>query len=138
MLYTAADVATCIAEVFQETRTIDRRRRDPWLVGFELRRSVTLLDLSGAWPTRVGASMAINSGPRSRARRWSQRIYESYPHIEGLSYASTMNANRPALMLYERATDSLPVRPVFHRALADAAMTAALVRAAAALNYLVI
>jgi hypothetical protein len=49
-----------------------------------------------------------------------------------------MNANQPAIVLYERATDSLPARPVFHRALADAAMTAAIVRAAARFNYAVV
>jgi len=138
VLYAAENAATCMAEVFQDSRTIDRRRRDPWLAGFELRRAVTLLDLRSAWPTRAGASMAINSGPRARARRWSQVIYEAYPRLDGLYYASSMNANEPAIMLYERAADSAPARPVFHRALADAAMTAAIARAAGRFNYAVV
>jgi hypothetical protein len=138
VLYTAENAATCVAEVFQDSRTIDRRRRDPWLAGFELARSVRLLDLRSTWPTQAGASMAINSGPRSRARRWSQAIYDAYPRVDGLYYASSMNANQPAIVLYERATDSLPARPVFHRALADAAMTTAIVRAAARFNYAVV
>src|SRR4051812_24906663 len=36
VIYVALDTIAAIAESFQETRTIDRRREDPWLVGFEL------------------------------------------------------------------------------------------------------
>ena len=82
--------------------------------------------------------MAINSGPRPRARRWSQAIYASYRAIEGLYYSSSMDANRPAMMLYERAASALPSRPSFHRALADPTLTAAIVRAARRFNYVVI
>jgi hypothetical protein len=137
ILYAARRVATCFAEVFQETRTIERSRHQPWLVGFELAREVSLLDLAGAWPTRAGASMAINSGRRDRARAWSRRIYEDYPTIDGLCYPSSMGANQPVAALYERAGDALPARPVFHRAVADQALNGAVVQAAVAFNYLV-
>lgn len=138
VLYAAEHALTCFAEVFQDTRTIDRRWNDPWLVGLELVRPVTLLDLTGPWPTQAGASMAINSGPRPRARRWSQAIYVAYPTVEGLYYSSSMNANEPALALYERATAALPGRPLFHRGLGDAALAAAIMRAAQRLNYAVV
>ena len=128
---------TCFAEVFQETRTIERSRNRPWLVGLELTRDVSLLDLTGAWPTRAGASMAINSGRRDRARAWSLRVYEDYPAIEGLHYASSMDGNRAALALYERAEDALPARPSFHRALADPGLDRAVARAASLFNYAV-
>lgn len=81
--------------------------------------------------------MAINSGPRPRARLWSQVMYAAYPAVEGLYYASSMDANRPAVVLYERAADVLPSRPSFHRALADPTLTPALVRAAKRFNYVV-
>jgi len=82
-------------------------------------RDVGLLDLTGPWPTRAGASQALSSGPRSRAREWSRRIYEDYPMIEGLYYPSSMHGARyAAVALYERAESSLPPRPSFHRALA--------------------
>jgi beta-phosphoglucomutase-like phosphatase (HAD superfamily) len=129
---------TCFAEVFQETRTIDRWRNDPWLACLELARAVSLLDLTGAWPTRAGASMAINSSSRPRARRWSQAIHAAYPAVEGLYYASSMDANRPAVMLYERAASALPSRPTFHRALADPTLTPAIVRAAQRFSYVAI
>jgi hypothetical protein len=138
VLYLAEDALTCLAEVFQDTRVIDRARNSPWLVGLELARAVTLLDLTSSWPTRAGASMAISSGPRPRARRWSQAIHAAYPDVEGLYYASSMNANRPAAVLYERAAGALPERPAFHRALADPTLTPALARAARRFNYVVV
>ena len=137
VLYGALRVYTCFAEVFQDTRTIERARSRPWLVAFELARAVPLLDLSGTWPTRAGASMALSSGPRDRARAWSLRIYEDYPKVEGLYYPSSMDSNQPAVTLYERAHDALPPRPLFHRALADPALNGAMVKAAVLFNYLV-
>jgi hypothetical protein len=95
ILYGGLRVYTCFAEAFQDTRTIERSRNSPWLAGFELARNVPLLDLTGTWPTKAGASMAINSGRRDRARGWSQRVYEDYPTIEGLYYPSSMVANLP-------------------------------------------
>lgn len=135
ILYAAVSGPTCLAEVFQDTRIIDRSRRSPWLVGFELTRSVELLDLAGNWPTTAGASMAIDTGPRTRARRWSQRIYTAYPKIEGLHYYSSMNANKPAIALYERATSAMPASPVLHRALADPLLAPTISRAALQFDY---
>ena len=135
VLYGGLRVYTCFAEVFQDSRTIERSRNRPWLVGFELTRNVSLLDLTRAWPTKAGASMAINSGRRDRARAWSLRVYEDYPAIEGLFYASSMDGNRPAVALYERAQAALPVRPLFHRALADPGLNGAVARAALLFNY---
>jgi len=126
---------TCLAEVFQIPRSIDRRADEPWLVGFELTRDVKLLDLSGLWPTKAGASMKINSGDRPRAQRWSRQIHGAYPKVEGIYYPSSMHANQPAVALYERAVTSIPVSPLFHRALADPLLLLALKNAAADLGY---
>ena len=137
-LYVAESAGTCFAEVFQETRVIDRVRNDPWLVCLELVAPVTLLDLRGQWPTQAGASMAINAGPRPRAQRWSRAIYSAYAIVEGLHYSSSMDGNRPAIVLYERAAKALPAAPSFHRALADPTLTAATVRAADRFRYVVV
>lgn len=135
IFYAADSGLTCIAEYFQRTRTIDVLDREPWLVGFALIEKLTLLDLTGAWPTAAGASMAINSGPRPRARRWSQAIYSAYPQAQGLYYASSMHANKPAMALYERAQAALPIAPFFHRALADPVLFLSLHNAAGILGY---
>src|SRR5262245_40391923 len=133
VLYGAAEPITCIAEVFQATRTIHRSARSPWLVAFATEAKLKLLDLTGTWPTKAGASMAIGSGPRPMARRWSRAIYEGYPDVDGLWYASSMYANRPALALYERGRAALPAAPSFHRALSDAALLQRLSSAAVTL-----
>jgi hypothetical protein len=137
ILYAGEQIQICLVEVFQDAGTIERSRHRPWLVGFALGRELSLLDLTGTWPTRAGASMAINSGRRDRARAWSRRIYEDYPALDGLYYPSSMGGNKPIVALYERARDALPARPVFHRALADPALNRAVVKAAVAFNYLV-
>ena len=79
--------------------------------------------------------MAIASGPRPRARRWSRAIYEAYPEARGLYYPSSMHGNRAAVALYERALPALPSSPVFHRPLADPALLSVLSRVASRLGY---
>jgi len=85
---------TCLAEVFQTTRVIDRRHRIPHLAAFELDAPLSLLDVTGAWVTRAGGNMAISSGSRVRSREWSRAIYDAYPKLQGIRYASSMNANQ--------------------------------------------
>jgi len=135
IFYAAVEIATCLAEVFQDTRTIDRESEAATLVGFELRLAVDLLNLMGTWPTRAGASMVLSSGPRSRSRLWSQAIYEAYPGVQGLYYPSSMHANRPAIAFYERAAPALAPVPVVHRPLSDPAFLADLDRSARHLGY---
>ena len=79
--------------------------------------------------------MAIGSGPRPRARRWSQAIYASYANVDGVLYASSMHANEPCVALYERAAGAIPAAPAFHRALSDPALLPRLDAAAATLGY---
>jgi hypothetical protein len=121
--------------VFQENRLIDTHDRLPWLVGFRLRRDVSLLDLTGNWPTAAGASLLINAGRRDRARAWSHVIYDAYPHVEGLQYCSSMDANQPAVAFYESAVDSIDPSPTFHRELADPSLLDPLRRIAVELGY---
>ena len=138
ILYCAERGETCLAEVFQESRIIDRASRNPWLVAFRIRRSLTLLDLTGIWPTRAGASMVINSGPRPRAQRWSRAIYSAFPDVEGLYYPSSMATNRPAVALYDRAQSALPGAPAFHRPLSDPSLLTLLRNVAADLGYVLL
>jgi RES domain-containing protein len=135
ILYCASEGPTCLAEVFQETRVIDRSARDPWLAAFKLIQPLTLLDLTGSWPTRAGASMAISTGPRPRAQRWAQAIYEAYRDVQGIHYPSSMHANRPAVALWERGAEALPPMPVFHRPLLDPALLPVLSRVAHDIGY---
>lgn len=135
VLYCADSAITCLAEVFQQTRRIDRVRNAPWLAVFELQRPLKLLDLSGTYPTRVGASMAINTGSRVRAREWARSFYETHADLQGVYYASSMNANQGAIALNDRAPAAVAEHPRFNRALADDALLDVLKHAAAALGY---
>lgn len=137
ILYAAADGRTCLAEVFQDTRRIDRARNAPQLAVFRTRTALDLLDLTGSFTTRCGASMALNSGPRSRARPWAQAFYEAYPELLGLYYGSSMHGNAPAMALTDRAAALDPFRadPEFDRALADDRLLPLLKNAAADVGY---
>ena len=135
ILYCATAADTCFAEVFQETRRINRTRRAPWLAVFVLARNLQLLDLTGPYPTRVGASMAINTGHRARARAWARTFYDAYPALNGLYYPSSMNGNEPAVALNDRARDYISAYPDFNRALADDALLDVLKRHTTRLGY---
>jgi len=79
--------------------------------------------------------MAINSGPRDRARRWSAQLYEAYPHIHGIAYSSSMYANQPAVALFERAAFAVPKSPDAHRQLEDPGLENLLVATAEVIGY---
>ncbi len=137
ILYTALDIATCLAEVFQKARRIDRWRGEPWLVAFDIAAPVVLLDLTGSFTTRAGGSMGLMSGPRPVGRNWARGFYEAYPSIQGLYYPSSMHANAPVVVLNERAdgVGVMPAQPSVHRALGDAAILTVLRNAARKLGY---
>ena len=126
---------TCLAEVFQTGRTIDRAARGPVLVYFRTTGPLELLDLTGTFATRIGASMAINSGPRPRARRWARAFYEAYPSVHGIHYPSSMHGNAPALALFERSGGVLPNDPLLLRALGDARLVRVVRATAASIGY---
>jgi RES domain-containing protein len=138
VLYAARHPWTCLAEVYQATRVINRDHKQPWLVAFEIAKPVQLLDLTSRFPTQSGASLGLMTGPRSVSRRWARGYYEVYSRAHGLIYPSSMHANQPALVLNDRAeaAGALPVVPAFHRALADPALLTVLRNAARALGYL--
>ncbi len=135
ILYASDSGPTSVAEVFQQTRVIDRFADSPALAAFQLTRDLHLLDLTGAWPTRAGASMAIHSGSRAKSRAWSRAIYVAYPNVEGLRYASSMNANQPAFAFYERARAALPTAAAMDLPLSAPGLMAPLAAAAVRFGY---
>ena len=139
ILYASAEEGpACFAEVFQDSRVIDRARNEPWLVGFELTDAIEMLDLTFSWPTKAGASMAINTGPRPRAQRWARAIYDAYSTLHGVRYSSSMFGNRPLVALFERACHALPAQPLLHRSLLDPQLAIAVENAALACNYAIV
>jgi hypothetical protein len=135
VLYCAPDIDTCVAEVFQATRRVDRTRDAPWLVVLGLREAINLLDVRGTFATRIGTSTAMHSGPRARARAWAREFYDAYPDIQGLYYGSSMNGHAPAVVLNDRAHRAMPEQPEFHRALNDDLLVEMLQHIALRLSY---
>lgn len=131
----APDVDTCAAEAFQSTRRIDRTRNAPGLVVFALREAVRLLDLRGVFAITIGASTAIHSGLRARARAFAGELYDAYPDIQGFHYGSSMNGHAPAIVLNDRAQRAIPEEPRLHRALNDDMLVEVLQRIAVRLSY---
>lgn len=112
VLYFSLSVRTCLAEVYQATSTVDRSTRAPQLVVLRPRRTLRLLDLTGLWPTRAGASQAISSGPKERTQAWARHIRAAHPELDGLWYRSSMNAGKPSLCLWDPpAATALPETP---------------------------
>jgi len=58
--------------------------------------------------------------------------------VEGLFYSSSMNANRPAVALYERAKSAVPRAPSFHRSIADPVLGTIVESCAQNLGYRVV
>jgi hypothetical protein len=133
--YVALDIVGALAEAFQDTRAIDRRRREPWLVAFDLTRAFVALDLTRLWPTRAGASQALATGRRATAQAWSRAIYRSYPDVGALLYRSSMAGGSLNLAIYERSADAIPPNPAVHLPLSHPGLALPLARAAAKLGY---
>ena len=110
VLYAAAALPTALAEVYQDTRVIDCVGGSPTATAFRFRRAVRLLDLTGDWPLRAGASHAINTGRRNASRAWARAFLSVWPNLDGLWHTSSLTG-RPCVTLYTGAADALPPAP---------------------------
>ena len=127
---------SALAEVFQDTRTIDLGAGEPHLTIFQTARDLSVLDLTGHWTTRAGASASLSSGPRDLTKEWSRDFYDAYASLDGLRYRSAMSGGSSlSLALYERSRSAMPASPIFSRPLRHSALRADLVRAAETLGY---
>lgn len=112
VVYFGLSVRTSVAEVFQTTSVVDRHTRGPRLVVVRPTRTLRLLDLSGLWPTRVGASQEISSGPKKITQAWARAIREAFDDLDGLWYRSSMDGGGPAVCLWDPpAAEALPAEP---------------------------
>lgn len=135
ILYGAEDPTTSLAEVFQQSKVIDRFKDGPHLAAFSFQRELRLLDLMGTWITRAGGNMAIHSGARQTARDWSNAIYDAFPDLDGLVYASSMHANKRCFAIYERAANDIAHAPRFHHPLSHPEVATLLSEASFNLDY---
>jgi hypothetical protein len=135
--YAATEVVTCLAEVFAASRVVDVGRRAPYVTGWRPTRTLTLLDLTGTWPVRNGASHRLATGPKSVCRAWARAVDTEWPDLDGLWSVSSMTG-QPMVTLFTAAADAFPRRPAFSRPLASPALQGALAAAAAEIGYRVV
>ena len=135
--YAATEVVTCLAEVFAASRVVDVGRRAPYVTGWRPTRTLTLLDLTGTWPVRNGASHGLATGPKSVCRAWARAVDTEWPDLDGLWSVSSMTG-QPMVTLFTAAADAFPRRPAFSRPLASPALQGALAAAAAEIGYRVV
>ncbi|WP_029136727.1 RES family NAD+ phosphorylase [Nakamurella lactea] len=131
--YTAFDIATCAAEVFQASRTIALTDEHD-VTGWPPTRDLQLLDLTDTWALRNGASNSLASWKRSTCRAWSAAIRDSWPDLDGLVSRSTMTG-REMVTLFDPSLTAFPAAPSFRRPLDHPAIQATMVRAAAECGY---
>ncbi len=130
--YFAFNISTCLAEVFQARRIVDREG-GVQLTAFKPTRELHLLDLRGDWPITLGASHLINSGPKDRCRACAHAIRSAHPGYDGLMY--TGMSGRDCLALYAPPGDVFPPLPAFTKPLADPALDPYVANAAEQIGY---
>jgi len=136
VLYLSLTVRTSVAEVFQATSTVDRTTRGPELAVFRPVRTLRLLDLTGLWPTRVGTSQEISSGPKKTTQAWARAIRAAFSDLDGLWYRSSMDSGAPAVCLWEPpAAAALPQTPDVLLSLDHPGLDVPLGRVCRELNY---
>ncbi|MBA0128173.1 RES family NAD+ phosphorylase [Haloechinothrix sp. YIM 98757] len=136
VLYFALSARTGIAEVYQSTSTVDRITREPHVVVMRPTRTLRLLDLTGLWPTRMGASQEIASGPKKVTQVWARAIRKAYPDLDGLWYPSSMDSGNPAICLWDPpARSALPGTPDLLLPLSHPGLDMPLARVCNELNF---
>lgn len=111
--YVATTLLTALAERFAAGREIRRRLpQRPVAYAWRPARPLALLDVSGSGAVRLGASHALNTGPKSVTRTWARALRAAFPDADGLYYASSMTG-QPCAALWAPAADSFPGRPEF-------------------------
>jgi hypothetical protein len=135
--YVSADIATCLAEVFQDRRTVNTSRGSPYLTAWRPTRIMHLLDFTSTWPIRNGASHLLNTGPHDVCRAWARVIYTRWPDLDGLWHVSAMTG-RPEVTMFTAARDAFPARPLFSRPLDDPGTLGWIAAAAEEIGYEVI
>lgn len=134
VMYTATDVLTSVAEVYQHDRFVDVHSDDPFLIGFTPTRELELLDLTGTWLLRCGSTTSQIGAPRAACRAWASGIAEAYPELDGLWVSSSVT-NRPVAVLFAPAQAALPSEPEFSRSVAVGETRLVVHAAAAEIGY---
>jgi hypothetical protein len=128
VLYLAADAHGAFIETFgrQPGRLIvsigELAQRG--LARVTVRRSLRLVDLSGAGLARIGADSRLVSGSYDVSQAWALALYEHPDQPDGLLFRSRHDPSRLCAAIFDRAEDALRTRSL--GSLSDAANAALL------------
>lgn len=132
--YTALELKTAAAEVYQTSRRIDTTTDAPYATSWTPTRPLQLLDLTGDWALFNGASASLAQASRPTCRNWSRAIHQTWPDLDGLWAPSTMTG-QPMVVLYEPATSAMPDFPAFSEPLSVAVVWSVLAQIATTIGY---
>lgn len=132
--YAAADLTTAIAEAYQQRRRVDRLTGEPHLVAWRPARPLQLLDISGDWPLRAGASASLAQGNKGTCRNWARAIAQQNPRLDGLYTLSTMTGD-PMAVLWSPSIDTFPTYPDLSGSLRHPTVAAAVRLAAEEIGF---
>lgn len=139
VLYTATTLVTCLAEVFQLTRVIDRVHLRPTATSWRTIRDLTLIDLQGRSALRLGASESINAtAHRSRTQAWARLLVDAFPTADGFWRRSAMDGGDGVCLVVGPQADgttALPERPDFSRSLDRPSMEDVTAQVAGLIGY---
>lgn len=133
--YCATDPTTAFAEVFQSLRIIRvtaTRALSAWLPS----RDLKLLDLTGLWATKNGASASLHSAPKATCRGWAKTIHAEGAKIQvdGIYTPSTMTLE-PLVVLFSSALSAFPAAPHFSELLTHQVVKVMATKSAHSLNW---
>lgn len=138
VLYTAYDLQTAAAEVFQQGRRIDTTTAAPYATSWTPTRPLKLLSVDSEWPLRQGASHALMSAPRSSCRNWARAIHReaiaASLDVDGLEVRSTLTG-KPMAVLFANSSTAHPAAPAYASPLDGPMILAALHRIAGDIGY---
>ncbi|MBP2472679.1 hypothetical protein JOF53_001551 [Crossiella equi] len=136
VLYFALSLRTSVGEVFRSHSAVDRQTRSPHLVMLRPKRALRLLDLTGPWPARFGASPDLSHAEPEVTQAWARAIREAAPELDGLWYRSNLDSGDPAICLWDPpAASVLPPAPDVLLPLAHQGLTGQLAQACEELGY---
>jgi len=133
-IYCSDSWQTCIGKAFQGSATIDPFRDDPYMVGFELARDISLFDLRQESMLKTWAHYTRN-GTRMQAQHWAWVVRDKFEDLDGICYYPKRYPNSVTLFIWaEEFQGTLR----FRRNLSDSGMIPYLDRVASELGYYLI